>query len=421
MNKRRSATSTLFSMIFAIGFVANLVASSGITNLIVRQRWPWSQVVDIDFVLTGTNSAPVRFWGQYEGVGKFELLDKDMDRNGASGWFAPGPHHITWDPAKAGLGENKIAGFSVTADVATYLVLDLSDGSYSYMAEPPEGGWLQAPEYFKTKMVFRRIPAGTKQIGLNDALRDVVDITANYSIARNVTMSSDYYLTVYPTTKGQHDFVVNEKDVSAYKATYITSTYDALRGSVDDDGIDWPKTMYSVKGKSVVDRYRNLVARTFPADWKIDLPTASQWEYACRAETPDDWLWSVGGTKGDSKEKLGECLGMIATWGGNVDANPDKLVGQHNPNGWGLYDMVGLCGEWNLDWCISNYTYYKGEDPVGPESSGDSKVRVRRSVTTQENDFKSYLTTFMKGSYPYTKYAYRLCIHLKPIERQAAQ
>ena len=418
MNKRRSATSTLFSMIFAIGFVANLVASSGITNLIVRQRWPWSQVVDIDFVLTGTNSAPVRFWGQYEGVGKFELLDKDMDRNGASGWFAPGPHHITWDPAKAGLGENKIAGFSITADVATYLVLDLSDGSYSYMAEPPEGGWLAYPEYTRTKMAFRRIPAGTKQIGLNDALRERVNITASYSIARDVTMSSDYYLAVYPTTKGQHDFVVEKKNVSSYNATYITSAYNALRGSVDE-GIDWPRTMYSVKEGSVVDKYRDLVASTFPADWKIDLPTVSQWEYAFRANTPDDWLWSVGGTANDSDDELKECLNKIAAWSGNPNKNSGNLVGQYNHNGWGLYDMAGLCCEWNLDWCISNYIHYKGKDPVGPDSSGEN-VRARRSIPSSYSTIQYFTSTYMNKKTPDNAYGYRLCIHLKPIERQAA-
>ena len=416
MNFRKNTTSILFSVMLAAGFAAELSAASGITNLIVRQRWPWSQVVDIDFVLTGTNAAPVRFWGQYDGRGRFELLDEDLNRNGATGDFAPGPHHVTWNPVTAGLGGEKRTGFSITAEVGTYLVLNLSDGSYQYRAEPPEGGWLANPEYSLTKMVFRRIPAGTKQIGLNDDLRSRLNFTADYSKLRSVTMSSDYYLAVYPTTKGQHDFVVSQKDVSSYKATFINNVaYNDLRGAVAD-GINWPGTMYAVKTGSVVDKYRSVVAETFPSAWKIDLPTACQWEYAFRATTPDDWLWSVGGTATDDDDALSACLNKIATWSGNSSANPDHLVGQHDPNGWGLYDMAGLCCEWNLDWFVSNKNYYTGTDPVGPESSSEN-TRTRRSITYGYGTFQYFSSAYMNKKTPDNTYGYRLCIHLKPIER----
>ena len=415
MNFRKNSTSILLSVMLAAGFAAELSAASGITNLIVRQRWPWSQVVDIDFVLTGTNTTAVRFYGQYDGRGRFELLDKDLDKNGAVGGFTPGPHHVTWDPVKAGLGEVKRTGFSIAAEIGTYLVLNLSDGSYQYRAEPPEGGWLANSEYSRTKMVFRWIPAGTKLIGLNDDLYARLGFTAAYAHQRSVTMSSDYYLAVYPTTKGQHDFVVSQKDVSTYKATFINVAYNDLRGAVAD-GINWPETMYAVKANSVVDKYRSVVAETFPSAWKIDLPTACQWEYAFRATTPDDWLWSVGGTATDDDIVFTNCLNKIATWSGNSSANPDHLVGQHDPNGWGLYDMAGLCCEWNLDWCRSHTSYYKGVDPVGPESADDN-TRTRRSIPYTYGTFQYFSSAYMNKKAPTEAYGYRLCIHLKPIER----
>ena len=105
------------------------------------------------------------------------------------------------------------------------------------------------------------------------------------------------------------------------------------------------------------------------------LPTEAEWEYACRAGTST--LWSFGNEEGAfytlwayDKDKVS--FPHYAWYRDNtVDKNEKyaHAVGQHRPNGWGLYDMHGNVWEWVQDWF--DYDYYKHSprvDPVGPAS-----------------------------------------------------
>jgi formylglycine-generating enzyme required for sulfatase activity len=74
------------------------------------------------------------------------------------------------------------------------------------------------------------------------------------------------------------------------------------------------------------------------------LPTEAEWEYACRAGSAtaysfgddagqlDDYAWHAG----NSEEKY-------------------QLVGQKEPNAWGLYDMHGNVAEWTADQYVPDY------------------------------------------------------------------
>lgn len=63
------------------------------------------------------------------------------------------------------------------------------------------------------------------------------------------------------------------------------------------------------------------------------LPTDSEWEYACKANT--------------GKPRYGE-LDKIAWYEGNSNGTTHK-VGLKEPNEWGLYDMLGNVWEWCED------------------------------------------------------------------------
>jgi formylglycine-generating enzyme required for sulfatase activity len=122
------------------------------------------------------------------------------------------------------------------------------------------------------------------------------------------------------------------------------------------------------------------------SDWGIDLdsngyrlPTEAEWEYACRAGTTT--AFHTGGITYTGTSPLDPSLDAAGWYLGN-STNPDNpmssgkgshLVGQKQPNAWGLFDMHGNLREWCGDW----YGAYPGNvsDPTGPSSGTD---RVRR-------------------------------------------
>ena len=88
------------------------------------------------------------------------------------------------------------------------------------------------------------------------------------------------------------------------------------------------------------------------------LPTEAEWEYACRART--------------TESQYGE-LDEIAWHGGN-SGKQLHLVGEKQPNEWGLHDMLGNAWEWCLDG-RRTYTAQAQTDPRGPEQGEERVVR----------------------------------------------
>jgi formylglycine-generating enzyme required for sulfatase activity len=123
------------------------------------------------------------------------------------------------------------------------------------------------------------------------------------------------------------------------------------------------------------------------------LPTEAEWEYACRAGTQTETYLGDLEILGDANAPL---LDRIGWYGGNsgrgydLDKSysleedfltdrqyPDKVggtrkVGKKEPNGWGLYDMLGNVWEWCEDW-YGEYSAERIIDPTGP-SEGTARV-----------------------------------------------
>ena len=410
--------------VLAVSILATVVAQAAIENVTVRQLWPWSGDVDIAFTVTGSENTAVKFTAQYDGVEPFVIPEGQL-----SGDFfdvAPGRRHARWRVDRAGLAGKTLFNLQITAEPDatdhTYLILNLVDGSYTYTAAEPEGGWFNASaDYYKTKMVFRRVPAGTFTMGYSDEILQKVNIGGYGTVmqAREMTISTDYYMSVYKTTLAQHLYMTNRflggdaslpTSSSAYYGAYGIS-YDQMRGHVTDDGINWPHTGYDVAPDSVIAMYRKITDATFSPDWAIDLPTSAQWARAARATTPDGQIWHVGGTVDDTMEAITNYASQVGNW---VINGQSRKLGQRTPNGWGFYDFNGSAFEWGLDWWGNFGTT---TDPVGPSSNASGR-RVRCGAYQATSQLCWMIPGFI---YYYSSSStipgYRLCIHLKKIKK----
>ena len=407
-----NAKAQLSFLVFFAALAAS--AATSISNVVVNQRWPWSEKVDVDFILSGDVSdvhVSARWDAHPEPYALGMLSDCD-----------PGHHRFTWDPSSSPFAGRTLTGFTVTVTneivVRTYAVIDLINGGCTYRSAPPEGGWTD--EYKSTKMVFRRIPAGTYTLG---EPRETfahfghwnVDWATRIMNRRTVTLTSDFYVGIFKYTAAQHVCLVPGADVEGCLEPVHVS-YDALRGAQPE--IDWPNTGYKVAEGSIVAKLREKAGPGVV----VDLCEEEQWEAAARAGKAT--FWPNGGTVDESMDVLNDYLDAIAIWSHATVDLPQSPVGLKNDNGWGLYDIVGLDGEWALDtaafassdaapadglrvWSIDPTGASQGEARLLKSSTGNSKKWIaiydllpcRRQMALPDK----------------AVYSTRFCIHLSPL------
>ena len=107
----------------------------------------------------------------------------------------------------------------------------------------------------------------------------------------------------------------------------------------------------------------------------FDLPTESQWEYACRAGT------STALNSGKNISNVNSCAeaNEVGRYAGNTGDkkggySQHTTVGSYLGNAWGLYDMHGNAFEWCRDWAWSDWGSAGKIDPPGAESGTTSRV-----------------------------------------------
>ena len=161
--------------------------------------------------------------------------------------------------------------------------------------------------------------------------------------AHEVEISEGFYLGTYEVTQGQWQAVMGDNP----------SYYEGMNRPVEmvsyDDAHAFIGRLNEAAGYSL---YR--------------LPTEAEWEYACRAGSPDPW------SHGDDEDQLGQ----YAWYSGNNDPSGTKPVGGKRPNAWGLHDMHGNVWEWTQDWFDPGYYGDSPRvDPPGPAAGTDRVVR----------------------------------------------
>lgn len=237
-----------------------------------------------------------------------------------------------------------------------YMVIDLSGGidakhfPVNWLHSEPEGGW--GDEYKTTKLVLRRIPAGSFMMGSPED-----EYGHEWSEKRHVVnLTKPYYIGVFEVTQRQYMLVTGRPGSSRYQGDMrpIDSiSWETVRGNGD-----WPNV-------KTVDDYSFMgMIRSKTGMIGFDLPTEAQWECACRAGTVtslNNGKEITRETERDEMRTVGRCIydrNGYATSG-------TSLVGSYKSNSWGLYDMHGNVKELCLDKWTSKMPKETVTDPVG--------------------------------------------------------
>ena len=442
-------------ILFAVPVFAAFVSSAAtVERVFARQMWPWKTHFEISYVLkTVQNEAcdvslSVSAGGETFNIPASKLL-------GETKGLVSGEYRMVWDssasdaPAAEWLASNsgKLRFSVVTEDAADpseYLVIDLSGGpeAESWPSKRvigrPRDGW--ADEYKTTKLVLRRIHAG----GKGDVFSSVEGVTFKFGCteddkpykcsydfdAVDVTLTNDYWIGIFELTQKQFQLIYGTA-VDQYKNAFANSDmypqanisyYTYMRGSTV--GYRWPHSS-DVDDTSLMGILRRKVVlpEEIPPEWKFDLPTEAQWEYACRAGTTGPW--NNGGTYSTYVYRTQtNDDGTVTEYEGdrNLDLlgwNPANMksggceVGLLLANAWGLYDMHGNAAEYCLDYNyagVSMTAARKGIEPVG-YTPDLSKLSTSSARVLKGGAYSSYWTS-ASDEMKYWR-GHRSCAHVK--------
>ena len=436
-----------------------------IQQVIVRQQWPWSTDIKVEYKLAEvTNAVDISvkaFNGNTELPLPAEAVSGDL-----YGISESGIGQFVIDPVKA-FGNQKvaIADFRVELEISEsaaninevlYKIVDLTspykvtdvtrkdfyNGKYgkfvtSFADIDPEFStsladvliWTDVTNdiYMTDKLVFRRIPAAGKSYMFltNNA-------SVNDGAGVEVSFSKDFYIGVFELTQAQVSRFTHSTSYETNKLYAAKRAADSmywgtsLRGTKDG----WPESTSHVNtGTGLI---KDLQTNT---GLLIDLPTEAMWEYACRAGTDTPLYtgdaahtaaWNDSHTKKIMRAHGCNVTQLPSSWTDAEKKNCDlsycaNEVGMYLPNAFGLYDMLGNVFEWCLDRyvtasVVANYT--NGRDPVGPteadmtESARTANSGVMRGGCYNENPYSCHLRVDKRRGYNTQTFGARLCIYL---------
>ena len=158
--------------------------------------------------------------------------------------------------------------------------------------------------------------------------------------AHAVTLTKPFYMGKFAVTQEQYQQLMG-KNPSAFpgRAKHPVETVSW------NDATEFCKRLSEKTGRS------------------FRLPTEAEWEYACRAGTTTTYY------TGDTETDLAR-----AAWYGANSLNTSRPVGQKEPNGFGLFDMLGNVWQWCQD-IYDEYSPGAASDPQGPDKGSERVFR----------------------------------------------
>ena len=423
-------TSAMLALILA---PAALCADPSVERVVVRQQWPWSTDVKVEYSLSGVDAGNPVDISVRAFNGSVELPSANLEAaiTGERFGITSPVGAFTIDPVTAfgteqvALGNFKVQ-LSLSASSANmndilYKIVDLTknntwtdvrrrdfyNGKYGKFVTKFSDIdstfstslddvliWLDVTnEVYKTdKMVFRRIPAAGKSFQFQKGIAAATNAYYTAGEGIKVSFSKDYYIGVYELTQSQFRNIT-----TAFSWTQFYMTNIACRAMRPADQL----------AKSSIDDYFITPFRN-RTGLKVMLPTEARWEYACRAGTD---TYKYNGKTGTLAWNDGFTPKVQRVWDINGYGNqyPNRgspvnypkggygtlYVGSLKPNAWGLYDMLGNVREWTRTRNVSVANFWKcacyaGEDNVDPDGptageSGNTSSYILRGGSYGEN------------------------------------
>lgn len=414
------------TMLFASLCVAVSSFGASIDQVIVRQQWPWSTDIVVEYRLSGV-TAPVDI--TVEAFNGDTKLDTDALRTAIKGnryaVTKEGLGEFTIDPVKAfGTADVALVNFKVKLSVSDspanideviYKIFDLKDGSCTDVTRAEllngdygsvvtdfgkigEGyntslddvliwtGVTNNIEYRTSKLVMRKIPA--KNVETKIGSYECQSLSNTDNALRTVSFTNDYYMGVFELTYGQAlslytntpgSTVWNSKITMKFTNTVdqyerpmnMSDTYARLMVSRWPGDESFKKGPFNNNNSTMVGNIRKQTGIL-----GFDLPTEAVWEYACRAGTTNDFNSGLNYTTESDIALLGR-TSLESKTGSPSPADSiydltsaeggSAIVGSYRPNAWGLYDMHGNLMEMCLDRYVADASGFTGDDPWGPE------------------------------------------------------
>ena len=358
-------------------------ADVSFSNVSVRQLWPFSSDVVVDYAAAGVSGVQQVKVTAFDGATRLGEVPAAAFKSDST-VCVDGAGRLSFDPSKApalkarGIAKDfrvELSAEPVPAADLLYVVFDLTKTP----GQPGQETWITAEaltngvwgawerrfwpkgadavcwtgvtndtKYALTHLVMRRIPAGTFKMGSPANETERAKFEDVEFVQREVTLTQPYYIGVYPITCKQYRLMSGSTNQSDLDTPSHNDSWMTVRGSNAWPG-DVPASS-TVLGK--------LRART---GWPLDFPTEAQWEKAGRAGAEGVYYdGDMTGTHAASRTSMAWCSNNSSSW-----RHP---VGLLKPNNYGLYDMLGNAFEFTLDWMGDKDSQPSATDPVGPAS-----------------------------------------------------
>ena len=413
-------------LILAAMCAAAAAQSADIGDVIVRQQWPWSTDIKVEYKVTNVTTPVNVSVAAFDGNTQLDSANLDAaivgDRYGIS---RSGVYSFTIDPVAAfGAGQATIGDFRVRlslSDAAAnvndviYKVFDLTTGDCQdltradfYNGKVESGAFVtnfaaigtgystslddvfiwtgvtNNIKYKTTHLVMRKIPAASAGVWTMGTLPASTEPSWRKDTNHLVRITYDYYIGVFELTQRQYSFCTNVNSVSLGVEADVLPVNALLFGSeTSSKTARWcVKKLGDITGLS-----------------GFSLPTEAEWEFACRAGTTsslnsgENVTSSAYYSGGDAK------LALLGWYAGNSGSTRHE-VGTLRPNAFGLFDMHGNVEEWCLDW------FSDGDDYVASFGAGWTPETVVVDPTGPSEATSTYASKHTtRGGY-YGQYAY---------------